>query len=224
MALQVEVQYNSNHDHRRERQRLARDRGRTELIINGRTTSPYRLLVHALDRLDWSVTTVSPFGITGIGIFSVYYAALSYGTIVIWVVDGSRLLDKVSPMMVLVGLPLVPVSLITLEAIDIEDRVLVLWRQKIMPLFMAKIPLVGGILNYYWPEMTRQPIISKPSGVSSTMDYITRCVISGLSLPFIAHFAGKILFSCKYQSSLQRTVLVSWALFWLNYQTLFFFI
>ena len=214
MALQVEVQYNNPMD-RDERRRLVTGRRRTE-INDTEIISPYRLLIHALDRLDWSVTTVlSPIGITGIGLFSVYYAALSYGIIVITVVGGRKLLTKVvaqsntSPMVIFIGVPLLPFSLIALEAIDIEDRILALWRNKIFPLFMAKAPLVSGILNYYWPEMARQPVITKPNSITSTIDYVTRCIISGLSLPFVAYFVGKLLFPSKDQTPLQKTVIVS---------------
>lgn len=169
-----------------------------------------------IERLDRSVTNVfSPIGITAIGFITLYYTALSYGIVVIGLVWGRPGLARVvarsssHPMLMMVGVPLIPVGLVLLEASELEEKALLLWRKRLSP-YICHIPVLGQIVNYFWPTLTREPLIgSQSGGVGVTVDYLARSVSGGLMLPFVGFLIGKILFKTRPSNVLQRTMLVS---------------
>ena len=169
-------------------------------------------VVGAVDRLDRSVTALSPVVVTAFGIFSLYYVAFSYGLFVIALAGGKRGITGVvansgnNPGIVLICLPLIPVSLVFLEAADLEGRGLRYWRAKISPL-LSRIPILGRIINYWWPTPPREPHVSPPSGLSSSIDFLARSVSGGLLLPVVAYYIGRAAF--KKTGSVQQIILVS---------------
>ena len=182
----------------------------------GRRTrlAPYRVLA-IIERLDRSVTNVfSPIGITTLGFFTLYYTALSYGFVVIGIMGGraglTRLVASSSshPMLVIIGVPMIPVGLVLLEAAELEEKTLLLWRKKVSP-FISQLPVFGSIINYLWPSLTREPFIgNQMGGVASTVDYLARSISGGLMLPFVGYAIGRTLFKSR-TSNVERTLLVS---------------
>ena len=171
-------------------------------------------LLAVVERLDRSVTNVlSPVGITALGFITLYYAALSYGFIVIAMIGGRPGLGRVvansgsHPMLVMVGVPMISLSLIFLEAADLDDKTLLLWRQNISPV-IPQIPVLGPIIGYFWPSLTREPCITRQNGMSSTLDYLARSISGGLMLPFMGYIAGRLFFKSK-RNPIQRILLVS---------------
>ena len=171
-----------------------------------------RSVVEAVDRVDRTITAVlSPLGIVTLGFFSLYYVALSYGFVVVALAGGRDGFSRVVatsgyPTLVLVGVPMIPVLLISLEAIDIENRILAYWRSKVSPK-LSTIPAVGRVVEYIWPTPTRQPYLSRSTGFNSAIDYVSRSVSGGLLLPVIAYIIGMKAF--KSRGKFQRIVLVS---------------
>ena len=165
-----------------------------------------RPVVEAVDRVDRTITAVlSPLGIVTLGFFSLYYVALSYGFVVVALAGGRDGFSRVVatsgyPTLVLVGVPMIPVLLISLEAIDVESRILTYWRSKVSPK-LSSVPVIGRVVEYVWPTPTRQPYLSRPTGFNSVLDYVSRSVSGGLLLPIIAYIIGMRHLSQEENSS-----------------------
>lgn len=84
--------------------------------------------MYIVDQVDRLITRASPLALGVLGATSVYYIAFSYGAGVVVLALGkdeaTQLFGNVvnNPLVVLVGVPLVPVMLIALEASDVEGR------------------------------------------------------------------------------------------------------
>ena len=85
-------------------------------------------LISTLDRLDRSYLRGAPIALGVLGSLSAYYVAFSYGAgVTVLVLGKERALDILgnvagSPLLVLVGIPLIPVVLVVVEAYDLEGR------------------------------------------------------------------------------------------------------
>lgn len=81
-----------------------------------------------LDPFDRVVTRLSPFGLGILGASCGYYVAFSYGVGVVMMVLGKEQSAQLfgnaaeNPLKIVVGVPLIPVALITLEGMDVEGR------------------------------------------------------------------------------------------------------
>lgn len=166
----------------------------------------------AVDRLDRSLTALSPVAMTAFGAFSFYYVALSYGLFVVALAGGKQGMTHVvansgnNPGLILIFLPLIPMGLVFLEAADLEGRGLVYWRANVSPV-LSKTPLIGRVVNYLWPAPPREPYVSPQTGLSSSIDFMARSLAGGLLLPVVAYYIGKVIF--KKSGSIKRLVLVS---------------
>ena len=85
-------------------------------------------LAAILDPIDRVILRFSPFALGILGATCAYYVAFSYGVGVVVMVLGKEESTQLfgnaadNPLKVLVGVPMIPVALITLEALDIEGR------------------------------------------------------------------------------------------------------
>ena len=85
-------------------------------------------IISVLDGLDRAYLRSSPIGLGVLGATSAYYVAFSYGAGVTFLVLGKDKATQIfgntanHPVLVLVGVPLIPVLLVSLEAYDIEGR------------------------------------------------------------------------------------------------------
>jgi hypothetical protein len=81
-----------------------------------------------LDRLDRAYLRGSPLALAALGATSAYYVAFSYGAGVTLLLLGRERTARVfsntasHPAVVLLGIPLIPVFLVSLEAYDLEGR------------------------------------------------------------------------------------------------------
>ncbi len=81
-----------------------------------------------LDPVDRLITRVSPFALSVLGASCAYYVAFSYGVGVVVLVLGKEQSTNFfgnaaeNPLKIVIGLPMIPVALITLEALDVEGR------------------------------------------------------------------------------------------------------
>ena len=85
-------------------------------------------VINVLDQFDRSLTRLSPIALGVLGTASAYYIAFSYGVGVVVLVLGkeeaTRLFGNAAntPLLVLVGVPLIPVGLVALEASNFEEK------------------------------------------------------------------------------------------------------
>ena len=85
-------------------------------------------VVSVLDQFDRSLTRLSPVALGVLGTASAYYIAFSYGAGVVVLVLGKEEATHLfgnaanSPLLVMVGVPLIPVGLVALEASNFEDK------------------------------------------------------------------------------------------------------
>lgn len=174
-------------------------------------------LIVVVDRMDHAITTMSPLVVSVLGVTSVYYVAFSYGLGVIALLYGrngaSQVVSNVStnPLLVVAGVPLIPVGLVALEAADLEGRALNVWRANVSPL-LPRLPLVGRPIEWLWPTPTRKPLASSQDGLGGAIDVMARSISSGLLLPFIAYFVGGYCF--KSVSSNATRVFMGGVLFY----------
>ena len=189
------------------------DQEEEEYVVSSSTSR--RRILFLLERVDRTVTTVfSPIATSGLGILCLYYVAVSYGFLVIGVIGGKQSLARLitnttmNPMLVIIGVPMIPVSLIMLEALDVEEKTLVVWRKSISPK-ISKLPMFGSVMEYFWPKPHRVPVVSRPSGFVSTIDFIARSITGGLMLPFIGYVIGQVAFKNFKHTNVQKVMLVS---------------
>ncbi|KAB0794541.1 hypothetical protein PPYR_11380 [Photinus pyralis] len=115
--------------------------------------------------------------------------------------EGLAVMEQSDPLVLLIGLPAIPIALIVGKLIRWEDAVLNFMRK-----YVARIPLVKNILPFRLdvvPNVTRTdndiPPLSDP--VSAT-----RVLCGALLMPTIANIFGKFFFD-TIKSNFHRTVL-----------------
>lgn len=179
----------------------------TECVVTVITMS----VMSALDRFDRTLTRLSPVALGVLGTASAYYIAFSYGVGVIVLVLGREEATQLfgnavsSPLLVFVGVPLIPIGLVALEASNFEDRILDVWRSTISPT-LSRIPFVGSFMKWCWPPPKREPMVVTQDGLGGAVDAVSRSVSGGLLLPFLAYAIGNVCFK-NVKNHLRRVVL-----------------
>lgn len=85
-------------------------------------------MISVLESIDRVVLRASPFTMGVLGSSCAYYVAFSYGVGVVVLVLGKEESTQLfgnaadNPLKILIGVPMIPVALIMLEALDIEGR------------------------------------------------------------------------------------------------------
>lgn len=102
------------------------------------------LFVRVLDVIDRIICKSCPFLAGGILVGSVYWTAVTYGAVTIMQVlghkEGLNVMEKADPLIMLIGLPAIPVMLMLGRLIRWEDAVLKFWRKH-----STKLPLFNMI-------------------------------------------------------------------------------
>lgn len=155
-----------------------------------------------LDRVDAFIYKVCPFVAAGVVVGSIYWTAVTYGAVTVMQVvgyqEGMTLMEQADPLVLLVGLPTIPIFLILGKMVRWEDKVLRLIRASVQ-----RLPL----LKYLLPAFRYE----EPAGVSTTAvisDPVnaTRVLCGALSLPTLATTVGRLFFPAA-QDNLTRTLL-----------------
>ncbi|KAK7586134.1 hypothetical protein V9T40_004010 [Parthenolecanium corni] len=162
-------------------------------------------LVMFLDTVDTIMLKMSPFLAAGVLAGAVYWTAITYGAITIMQVvgheEGLQVMSQAHTLVLIVGLPAIPVMLIFGKMIRWEETALLILRK-----YTPKIP----ILKYFLPSFIYQeePEQQNYAGVPSLVDTIcaTRVFCSALLLPTIATFIGRLFYE-SVPSKVQRTLL-----------------
>lgn len=172
----------------------------TEYIIVYPNMGP---LVVILDTIDGHIFRVCPFIAAGIVIGSIYWTAVTYGAVTVMQVvgheNGLTMMEQADPLVLLVGLPTIPIMLVLGKMLRWEDQALSLLRRH-----ACKVPILRHFLPSSYSDEDRAqsqdvPLMSDP--VSAT-----RVLCGALLLPTIANICGKIFFE-SVNSNFQRTLL-----------------
>ncbi|XP_053407856.1 E3 ubiquitin-protein ligase MARCHF5-like isoform X2 [Mercenaria mercenaria] len=159
-------------------------------------------LISIMEPLDRLINKTCPFVAGGIFIGSLYWTMVTYGAVTVMQVlghkEGLSVMEGSDPLVLLIGLPLIPSMLILGKMIRWEDYVLRLWRKHCM-----KSPILKYLFPNDYANLARTP--AETASISDPIS-ITRMLCGALILPTIATTAGKVLFG-NVSSNFQRTLL-----------------
>ncbi|KAF2903271.1 hypothetical protein ILUMI_02920 [Ignelater luminosus] len=163
------------------------------------------ILVLVLDTVDSFIYKGCPFLAAGIVVGAIYWCAVTYGAITVMQVVGQKeglaVMEQADPLVLLIGLPAIPIALVVGKMVRWEDSVLNFMRK-----YLVKVPLVKYILPFRLdinPNTTRTdndiPPLSDPISA-------TRVLCGALLMPTIANMFGKLFFE-SVKSNFHRTIL-----------------
>lgn len=102
-------------------------------------------LVIILDAIDGMVFRICPFIAASIVAASVYWTAVTYGAVTVMQVvghkDGLAIMEQADPLVLLVGLPTIPIMLVLGKMLRWEDQALNLLRRH-----AYKVPILRHFL------------------------------------------------------------------------------
>ncbi|TDG50530.1 hypothetical protein AWZ03_003119 [Drosophila navojoa] len=163
----------------------------------------------ALEAMDTLVKRLSPFLAAGFFVGSLYWTAVTYGAVTFLQIvgheNGMSIMEAGDPLILLIGLPAIPVGLVLGRLIRWEDALLRLIRNR--GTVMRKFPFV----NFIYPNLNQQeeelPTSSNPATPAlSDPVSATRIFCGALLLPTISCIVGRILFD-SVENTLHRTLL-----------------
>lgn len=158
-------------------------------------------VIVVLDAMDNAIYKVCPFVAAGIVVGSIYWTAVTYGAVTVMQVvghkEGLSVMEQADPLVLLVGLPTIPIMLILGKMVRWEDSVLAFLRRN-----SCKVPL----LKHLFPSCGEERRTSVDVPPLSDPISATRVLCSALLLPTVATLFGKLFFD-SVPSNLQRTIL-----------------
>lgn len=187
-------------------------------------------LVVILDTIDTVIFRVCPFIAAGIVVGSIYWTAVTYGAVTVMQVvghkDGLTMMEQADPLVLLVGLPTIPIMLVLGKMLRWEDQALSFLRRH-----ACKVPILRHFLPsrfvhidilllcnkdclclftmyYYYYSYSGEDIVQSED-IPPMNDPVssTRVLCGALLLPTIASICGKLFFE-SISSNFQRTLLV----------------
>ncbi|XP_034175943.2 E3 ubiquitin-protein ligase MARCHF5 isoform X1 [Osmia lignaria lignaria] len=172
----------------------------TEYIIVYPNMGP---LVIVLDTIDGIIFRICPFIAASIVAASIYWTAVTYGAVTVMQVvglkDGLAMMEQADPLVLLVGLPTIPILLVLGKMLRWEDQALNLLRRH-----ACKVPILRHFLPSSYSSDDR--VQSEEMPPMSDPVSATRILCGALLLPSIASICGKIFFE-SIHSNFQRTLL-----------------
>ncbi|XP_016992904.1 E3 ubiquitin-protein ligase MARCHF5 [Drosophila takahashii] len=162
----------------------------------------------ALEAMDNLIKRLSPFLAAGFFVGSLYWTAVTYGAVTFLQIvgheHGMSIMEAGDPLVLLIGLPAIPVGLVLGRLIRWEDALLRLIRNR--GTVVRKFPFVSLI----YPNLNQdedQPSTSNPATPAlSDPVSATRVFCGALLLPTISSIVGRILFD-SVDNTLHRTLL-----------------
>ncbi|XP_067007871.1 E3 ubiquitin-protein ligase MARCHF5 [Anabrus simplex] len=160
-------------------------------------------LVMILDTFDNVIYKVCPFMAAGIVVGSIYWTAVTYGAVTVMQVvghkEGMTVMEQAEPLVLLIGLPTIPIMLILGKMVHWEDTLLNFLRRH-----SYKVPLLRHILPASAMEERRSSTLEFPPMADPVS--ATRVLCGALLLPTVATLFGKLFFD-SVQSNLHRALL-----------------
>ena len=159
-----------------------------------------------LETIDRIVMKAAPVGLaTAVGM-ALYWNSFSYGMFTVYTVlgkeDTQALLEKGDPILIVVGVPIVPLGLIILNAVPWEERLLRLYYEVLGPR-MRK----NRFLRYLAPAestTTKQIFTTEQNSLPS----LARTICGSLLFPYLSAGIGKLFFS-GVSKNWKRAIFVS---------------
>uniref|UniRef100_A0A1B6D7M9 E3 ubiquitin-protein ligase MARCHF5 n=1 Tax=Clastoptera arizonana TaxID=38151 RepID=A0A1B6D7M9_9HEMI len=157
-------------------------------------------LVRLLDSIDFAIYKVCPFFAAGMVIGAIYWTAATYGAVTLMQVYGHKeavkAMQGVDVLVLLVGLPMIPIVLILGKMIKWEDALLGFVRRHSQKIPILRHVLPSQVQVGYRSQTTLPPLTNSVSA--------TRVFCSALLLPTVATICGKVFFD-HLPSNLQKT-------------------
>ncbi|XP_023248066.1 E3 ubiquitin-protein ligase MARCH5-like [Copidosoma floridanum] len=163
------------------------------------------MLVVILDTIDGLIFRVCPLIAAGIVVGCVYWTAVTYGAVTVMQVighkDGLSLMEQADPLVLLVGLPTIPIMLVLGKMLDWEDQALNFYRRH-----ACKIPFLKRFVKVQ--TTCPEEEVAQSQDIPPMTDPVsaTRVLCGALLLPTIATICGRIFFY-SIHSNFQRTLL-----------------
>uniref|UniRef100_A0A0K8V6U4 E3 ubiquitin-protein ligase MARCHF5 n=1 Tax=Bactrocera latifrons TaxID=174628 RepID=A0A0K8V6U4_BACLA len=164
-------------------------------------------VANLLEAFDNIIKRLSPFLAAGIFVGSLYWTAVTYGAVTFLQIVGHKkglaLMENGDPLILLLGLPAIPVGLVLGRMIRWEDAVIRLIRNRRS--VARKFPLMNFIIPY--PEDEEEQSAQNPA-TPTLADPVsaTRIFCGALILPTISTIVGRLLFE-SIEDTLHRTLL-----------------
>ena len=152
---------------------------------------PLGIFLTLIEQVDGFFNRISPLATAGMLVGSLYWSAVTFGAVTLFQVlgqkTGLRIVEESDPLVLLIGLPTIPLTLIVAKMIRWQDYVLRAWRH-LTPI-MTKYLFPNESTEHQVPlrEPTEDTVVDATSA--------TRIICGALSLPSIAMFCGNILFN-----------------------------
>ncbi|XP_036323419.1 E3 ubiquitin-protein ligase MARCHF5 [Rhagoletis pomonella] len=164
-------------------------------------------VANILEAFDNLIKRLSPFLAAGIFVGSLYWTAVTYGAVTFLQIVGHKkglaLMENGDPLILLIGLPAIPVGLVLGRMIRWEDAVIRLIRNRRS--VARKFPLMNFIIPY--PEEEEEQSAQNPATPTlSDPVSATRIFCGALILPTISTIVGRLLFE-SIENTLHRTLL-----------------
>ncbi|KFM71804.1 E3 ubiquitin-protein ligase MARCH5, partial [Stegodyphus mimosarum] len=157
---------------------------------------PFGRFVFVLDMADRLMYKMCPLATAGIVVGSIYWTAVTYGAVTVMQIlghkEGLSTMEHADPLVLLVGLPTIPIMLILGKMVRWEDYLLKIWRR-----YSNRIPglkqLLGGSSDADGRGIRDRP----PPDVPAFSDpvSVTRVLCGALLLPTMATVFGRVFFS-----------------------------
>jgi E3 ubiquitin-protein ligase MARCH5 len=163
------------------------------------------LFVLLLDTVDGIVFRGSLFLAAGIAASAIYWTGVTYGAITVMQVIGHKegidMMEQADPLVLLLGLPSIPVALILGRLICWEDAVLNFMRRH-----FPKVPIIHNVLPFRGDVLQTESMVDNDLPPVSSPVSATRILCGALLMPTIANLFGKLFYS-SVKSNFHRTIL-----------------
>ncbi|CAH1996636.1 unnamed protein product [Acanthoscelides obtectus] len=168
------------------------------------------VLVLILDTVDSFIYKGCPFLAAGVVVGAIYWCGVTFGAITVMQVIGQKeglaIMEQSDPLVLLIGLPAIPVALCLGKMITWEDALLSFMRKNV-----SKIPVIRNLFPFSPcvyrvdagtnTDASNEEIPSMSNPVSAT-----RVLCGALLMPTIANMFGKFFFD-SVKSNFHRTIL-----------------
>lgn len=163
-------------------------------------------VIGIMEGIDTMIKRLSPFLAAGIMVGSLYWTAVTYGAVTVLQVvghqEGLEMMEKSDPLVLLIGLPAIPVGLVLGRMVRWEDMILrfIQNRQGLA----RKFPLLSLIL----PLAEDTPTAPVANNIPILSDQVsgTRIFCGALLLPTFSAIMGRLFFD-SIQNNVHRTLI-----------------
>jgi len=163
-------------------------------------------MVRLLDFAEKYISKSCPYIAGGLFVGAGYWSAVTYGAITVMQVmghkEGLSLMEESDPLLLLLGLPTIPVGLVLAKMTRWEDYILHLYRTYWQPYFGST------------PVKNLNRVSMHPGSVADPVS-ATRVVVGAMMWPTIATIIGQLMFK-KQRNNFRRTMFGGFSFFLLK--------